>query len=593
MDGLSLYLSDQARSKDKEDERRVHQPRMIEVKGPPLAPAELLHGMFAGARSGHDRVEFASPSADGHPAIDPRIYTLRAKRDRKPSPLSPTREQAVARPSKKPASVSSVEWVDECLRKQGGVIAAVPCTAEEEGTIASLDGSLASGNGAYWVLRLEDLHANFKSVTSTSSLGEDIVKMDAVTLHTGAAPFLPEGDVLGKKLSYLDQFVDAGFTVTIKSRPYCGENYPICAKDSEKQHLLCAKEVCLLTSAAEHGIAPCVLATFYANGDADSEESKDVAEQIAASTLEDWQVYTEPNQKVSASAATNTGRVDSLVTVSEVSTFSLGDLMHATRHATNAAQKEHLLGVLKTSVSITLDHIKDMCKVRKGFGTVKLNMTPDSVVFCPKLVESESGWRLEGVGHLPVSDRHLDGVPKLVDFNSLLCAQIHSSAYSPHSSYLLHGLLLAAFTRATYGATVTRVVTDRLFEEGDPAGFVAAAKAVSSTNANVSSFLAALAAQTEMHEDNGVYRGVAEAVSQLDSAVCKNIVDKSGKLCDSYANEPFFNRLVCAVKNVSSADTRIFSQEMTNEEFELEHAFAINEIKRARNCRLVQVTTSE
>ena len=83
---------------------------------------------------------------------------------------------------------------------------------------------------------------------------------------------------------------------------------------------------------------------------------------------------------------------------------------------------------------------------------------------------------------MPVSDAFVDGLPKLVDFNSILTSRVRESSYSEEGSFVLECMLLVAFTRALHGPVISDVLWKHLLAQGDPSTFVAAMRSIDKTS---------------------------------------------------------------------------------------------------------------
>lgn len=224
----------------------------------------------------------------------------------------------------------------------------------------------------------------------------------------------------GRPLDQLDRFSDAGLRVSVQRRPYWGAGRE--QLRVQEQELACAREAVHTLREAERGVAPCVLAMFCSGGD-------------RARVAGEWRRLRRPNMAAVAEVVAAEGApVENLVTVQQVSTFSLADVMSDLREAQSKARREQLKSVLRRACEMALEQTFKMCEPHEGFGIAKLNMMPETVVFCPELVASGSSWTLEGIGHRPMSDEHLDGVAKLSGFDAVLTTRVPESHYSVDTS---------------------------------------------------------------------------------------------------------------------------------------------------------------
>ena len=471
--------------------------------------------------------------------------------------------------------ITLAEWIEKTLYRECGVISSFPKTKSREGATVALDQRAASGHARYWEVNLVSSSNLFNSEKSTS-VRLNSMSMEAVTLHTGVPHFFPEGEAFGVEFMDTDAYIDSGFKVEIRSEPYGSKHETVTVKTKERQMSSCCSELALLFSAAERGIAPAVLSCFFSDG---GEASRG------------W--LHGPKSAVNADmvAPRNFAQVPRLVTVSQLSTFTLNDVMWAIRSAPVLSQRDHLIGVLNDICAPTFSKIKELSRISNGFGMVKLNMHPETVVFCPELVaNSENGWTLHGNGYMPISDAFVDGVPKLVDYNSLLTTRVRESSYSEETAFVMGCMLMLSFTRAVHGPVICDVLWKHLLSEGDPSTFVESVRAIESKSTNTSAFLACIAANSEMREQPEVAKAIAGVVSDMDGLVRSTIITTEGRLNENDA--PFFTKLVGLVTASSEVDTRILKGVTTDtaieEETEREHRVSMDNVKKLRLQRLAR-----
>lgn len=474
-------------------------------------------------------------------------------------------------------TLTSAEWIEKILYRECGVISSIPKTKSREGATVALDQRAASGHAKYWEVNLKSSANLFNPQKNTSARANSIC-VEAVTLHTKVPNFFPEGEAFGVEFMDTDAYIDSGFKVEIREAPYGSNHETVVVKTNDRQMSSCCSELALLFSAAERGIAPAVLACFFSDG---------------GNASGNW--LCDPKSAVSADMITprNFAQVPRLVTVSQLSTFTLNDVMWAIRSAPVLSQRDHLIGVLKDICAPTFAKIKELSRISSGFGMVKLNMHPETVVFCPELVaNSENGWTLHGNGYMPISDAFVDGVPKLVDYNSLLTTRVRESSYSEETAFVMECMLMLSFSRAVHGPVICDVLWKHLLAEGDPSTFVESVRAIESKSTNTSAFLACIAANSEMREQPEVAKAIAGVVSDMDGLVRSTIITTEGRLNEN--DTPFFTKLVTLVTASSEVDTRILKSITTDtkieEDAEREHRAAMNNVKKLRLQRLARVS---
>jgi len=511
--------------------------------------------------------------------VRPMMYRVSRKTRTRSSPLAPFQAlpavpHSAPPPSKKPSDMPLSEWLVDQMQNKRCVMAAVPV----DSTCVALSKSVACGSAEYWLQNLID-NANLFNEEKTHSFHSDNrTFFEANMLFEGVPSFLPEGNAYGLRIAELDSCLDAGLRVEVRKRPYAAVEEPVVFKEYNKQMSLCAKEMSFLLDMAKKGIAPCVVAAFYTYPTVSDVGSVDMGALPMAQAPVDYQKTTE------------NGEVTALVVITQISTFNLGSIMTAIRNAPVEAKRDHLVGVLHSVCPSIFSVIRYMITPSDGYSVVKLNMTPDSIVFCPKLVASGNNWTLEGNGFMPVSQDFIDGVPKMTDFNAVFNTRVREASFSTETSFVMHSLILVAFARAKYGPVASGVMWSHLLSEDDPSGFVKAAKRMQSKQTNASAFLACLAANSDMRENPDLSKAMAELVSDMDFAVREGVIGSDGKLC-VYTERQMFGKLVSVVSGAAFPDTHLFDTHVSDSEYsELAHVRALEAVKQSRRDRLARLT---
>lgn len=569
---------------------------MIRTSKRPLPAADILTSIMVG-KEVPDVYEIKECLV--HPGI--RSVVVQANRKRveegKSSPLAKGHAAIgeCCRVSPKPpcckSGVTFAQWIQSTLYEDRGVIAALPATGSSPSRTVALDQHAASGHAEYWIVNMATNASIFNPAKTSASL--NTVSYESITLHTSVPEFLPEGDVFGTAVADTDCLIDAGFKMQVKMDPYVSLGDVVSLKTDERQLSACCTELALQFAAAERGIAPAVLACFFSQSDDLSAAIDDDGE-----VKQKWLMYTKPKQTVDGSiiAPKEPTGIRSIVTVSQISTFTLDDLMFAIRSAPVQSRKEHLVGVMKSMCGPIFKKIKEISSVHKGYGMVKLNMTPSSVVFCPELRATDDGsWTLDGSGYMPISDSYIDGTPRIVDYNSMFTARVREAAHSFETAYAMGCMLLVAFSRAQHGPAVADVLWSHLTAEDDPSGFVGAVRSIGSRSTNTSAFLACVVANTDMRELPEVSKALAGVVSDMDTIVRESIVNPDGSLRRG-SDAPVFAKLVSLVTGSSDVDTRIFAPLSTgtggqdfDDDMEADDIRAMQRVKQLRLDRLAAV----
>lgn len=489
------------------------------------------------------------------------VYSMRSRqRQHQPAPVS-TPLVAVDSASTKPVGVMATEWIERHLTDVQGVLSCIP---GHQAVALSTD--FAVGNPDYWLSNFSNRQEMFNPAKTKRVISANRVVFESNMLSKEVPPFVPEGDAFGLKTADTDEFFDAGISVTIRKHPYGSPHEPVRFKSTSKRASFCAIELAHELEMVQRGLAPCILALFFTRAVDDGGEAPvDLGEKPIAS--------------LSSALQPKGGEVSALVSVSQISTFNLSDLMNAINKEVVKSKQEHLLGVLSGVCGEVFSLIRDMSAVHESRALVKLNMTPESIVFCPKLVSRGDQWHLEGTGFMPMSNDHLDGVAKMTDFNAAFTTRIRKDSYSPETSYVMHCMLLVAFTRAMHGAFMSTVLWEHLLSEDDPSGFIKDAKAMCNEKTNASAFLAALAASPEMREVSELSKALAEVVSDVDEAVRHGVVADDGALMLS-TNRSMFGKLISVVTGSSSVNTALLFESVSEpDDSERLHLRALEDVK--------------
>ena len=481
-------------------------------------------------------------------------YRLK-RRTLRPSPLGakpPARHLSFP-----PDGAPSHVWVDDML-KSGAVLAALPDTPSPK---MALSEHAACGHARFWTNGLVAAASSFnESKTRRSLSSPNRTHFESNALFDSLPPFLPEGDAYGLEAADIDALIDAGVSVEIRKRPY-GADERVGAARASRRAALCAREVSLTLDAAHRGVSPAVFASFYATR---TDRRKPVARED----------------------------VEALITVSQLHTFTLDSLMEAHAKAPVLSERAYLRGVLSDVCHPVFERIRGLAAPKKGRSVLKLNMTPESVVFCPRLHDEGGRWTVKGAGFMPVSRDFLDGEPLLADFNAMLTSSVPEEAHSPDVSFVMHSLLLVAFSRALHGQDAAGVLWDYL-TTSDRSAFPEAASRVRSKQTNATGFLSNLVANPEMREDSDLSKAVAEAVSDMDAVVRVGVLADDGGFAQP-PDKAIFAKLVGLVTGVPLPDTRIFEPPASDTaasaasaaSAEVETYHALEELKRLRSERL-------
>lgn len=412
---------------------------------------------------------------------EPLRYAKRALAPPHGSPLKPGAPSA-PRPIAKPAALAYADWVSDTLLRNGGVVASVPADGARLARSVALDTRAATGNAAYWTTHLLENEALFAE--SRGGAEDGATHASAVTLEDGAPAFFPEGGAYGVGRAGMDALIDAGFTVEVNEAPY-SQRGGVAFERRDQREAACAKEISMRLLMAEAGVAPCVLAAFYARRE----------------------------DEATGARRAQRGEMGAMVVVSQVHTFCLGDLMHAARAGEDA---KRAASVLRSAVPLVMKQLRALSEVRGGCGVVKADLTAESVVFCADLRPSGDDWTLGGVGHRPVSREHVDGVPKICGYRTVLSRRMRAARHDVDAATVLHALLLLGFSEAVHGAGAAAVLREHFMQEGSE--YQEAAAAAAKKRGGTAAFLAEVANNADVASLPELHDAMLEVAEQAGAA---------------------------------------------------------------------------
>lgn len=543
---------------------------MLRIQERVLTVSEALCSLLSGSIV--PETDSLSVTSENEETSTPTFTVRRARKPWKSlksavTSMFPTASTRVA--TQKPSGLNTTEWLENHLYYSRGVVA---CFRGNPSVAISKD--VACGNPAYWLANIATNPDMFNQKKTRLLSSSNTLVFEANTLTSGVPPFVPEGTAFGLGASETDEFIDAGIHVTLRRAPYSSN--PIAVEDPQKIASYCFKEIAYTMQMAEQGIAPSVLACFVTQVNEKAVPFRRHWGDKALAVV-DRTDNSAPDEKP--------GEIASIVTVSQIATFTLADLMEAVVSASVDAKRSHLVGVLKSMCGPVFALLRNLNEPYNGHAMIKLNLDPNTIVFCPELVANGDQWELTGSGYMPISEDYLDGVPKLTDFNSLFTTRVLEGSHSKETSFVMHSLLLVAFAKARFGGFISNVLWEHLLSSDDSSGFLCDAKTMHSKPTNASSFLSAIVANSDMRESSPLSKALAEIVSDLDDVVRSGLISSDGSL-SMPPSRSMFQKLVCLVTQSSKADTLIFDTAAQKDETEQLHLRALEEVKEARRRRL-------
>jgi hypothetical protein len=371
------------------------------------------------------------------------------KRTVVPTPKSTGDSLEYGQLSRKPKEQGLHDWMAEVLVRQRGVIAALPRSAwpssasEAESTLArvvALDSTRAASKSWWWSwrLRASKYHTSRSVDEMTSVHTTDGVDSDANCWY----PTKESYDCAISEDAF-DRLTLGGFSTGIRVAEL---DVPFQQQADLKQRLLLELE------AAATGLAPAVLAVFLVH----SGDNYKIHQGTPA-------LGTTDVSELPKLRGDSTSSLNATVSVTQATLFTLGDLLASYRKSRNNPLLRPSLPSVEGSLYELSAAIARRVRALADAKMLKLNITPDTVVFVPNLCEGEDGeLQSQGYGYLGMET--VRGVPMMFDFDPRFTKRFTSQTtdYDADCAYSVMMLILMASIRAQYGGAVQDIVGNKL-----------------------------------------------------------------------------------------------------------------------------------
>jgi len=362
--------------------------------------------------------------------------------------------------------VNFTEWLTESLGRSGGVIAAFPralwpTVATETATpdpyaattsrIVMLDKEKAVGKNWWWLWALESTKYDSARHYSMKD-GTAVYRTDGLEGNE----WFPEANAYDPKCDpdHFEKTSLAGFAVSVRhvpSLPSGGMPTSLGDVPGIGQRILFELE------AAACGSGPAVFGCMLVdNADMFCAVRAKAAQPATAELDTDTVTSKRPNSQVVA-----------CVTVTQTHSYRLSDMLlaHSSVMADPLLRPRVSVGAIDATVyECTLSiarKIRHLAQTR----ILKLNVTPETVIFCPRLVQGDTGdLEATGFGYFdPDRGEAVKGVPFLWDFDPVFTKRVASTNqdYDTDSAYSVMALVLLASVKAQFG-DVFRIMLHRL-----------------------------------------------------------------------------------------------------------------------------------
>lgn len=365
--------------------------------------------------------------------------------------------------ARRPKGMPFADWITDTLVRRRGVVAALPravwspAQAEFDATvnrIVALDPSLACGKAWWWLLALKASQYTEETAYSQDDLS-GVYHTDG--LEATENRWLPKAEDYDTSVQSadFDNITLAGFSVCVRFMP------PLvgAALGTFDQLPALQQRTLLELEAAAIGTGPAILATMLVHsGDRYADKEGQPARADA---------------KVAEERPTSApGHVVACVTVTQTHSFRLGDLLGSYNDVLGDPLRRPSLPAINGSVYELTAAIARKVRQMAASRILKLNVVPDAIVFCPRLVENpDDQGQLEAAGYGYAGMHTVKGVPFMWDFDPLCTKRVgaQNADYDADCAYVVMMLVMLSSVRAQYGETVARIMINKVVGR-DPSG---------------------------------------------------------------------------------------------------------------------------
>ena len=496
--------------------------------------------------------------------------------------LDPDDAPAASAPPKvarKPAGTTFANWILGVLSREGGVLSATPRGSWRDGAdatvsrIVRLDHTRAAGQADWWLAQAQQSHFALSHVCGDSN----VYVTDGLEKVENA--WLPEARDVDHGIDE-DAFELAtlpGFAVTVHAAP---------DEEGDAVGTVFSQRCLLELESAANGVAPALLALCFAHY---ASARKGVAAKLANAPME--------------STPRQSDHVHACVLVSQAHSFRFADMLKAFNEVCNDPLRRPSLAAAESTLFEASAAIARKLRATANGRVLKMNVTPETIVFCPSLVEGEAG-DLVAQGYGLDGTAAARGVPHLVDFDPLYTKRFAASNgdYCADAAYSTMALSLLAHTRATHGERAARVVLNKLSgrsatgcalpEAELPERFedISLAKSTLKARQHVVLFAVALKSLLPAYakKETALADAYAEAAKNLSEIVNGDALGLAAS-APFDPSRPVFCKLVLHTTGSSAADTAVFAPPAADAELDGERSLLIERrLAAVREARAVR-----
>jgi len=344
-------------------------------------------------------------------------------------------------------------WLVRTLGEQRGVLAAWPAVgglgARPAERVLAISGKTAAGHAWWWLWALQ--RARYSRRDSYAATTAHCASATHTVYHIAgepdrAADFFPTGAAYGIARGVIDAHLHYGVAVTLREFPPHGREPSL---DAQTQQASTAAYLAL--DAATHGVGPPVFATMLVHEDEYAALQQALLPANAAVTQE----------MADSLRRERSTRLRGAVTVGQLHSFRLSEMLRTYVEMGAAQNRAGARAEIVRASAEVARKTRQLAELK----TLKLNMSPDTVVFCPELVDTPDGdWELRGFGFRSGTFARPQGVPFLADFDPRFCRRFGTSeradGYDASAATALMLFTLLETTRAQHGGGAASAVCE-------------------------------------------------------------------------------------------------------------------------------------
>lgn len=503
---------------------------------------------------------------------------------------------------KRPKSMPFADWISDSLGRCSGVVAALPrdvwpeASAEFDAAvnrIVTLDPTRSCGRAWWWLLRLRQSKYMRETAYGLDDLSS-VYHTDGVEASANAwLPSNDDYDVLVQREAF-DRITLAGFALSVRYVPPSVGEQPT----TLDQLPLLQQRMLLELEAAATGTGPAIMATMLVHSGARYSEYEphlgDAKQELS-----------------DAATVATAGHICACVTVSQTHSFRLGDLLRHYNAVLGDPLRRPSLPAINGSIYELTAAVARKVRALANGRILKLNMTPDTVVFCPRLMVNVETGEFEAHGYGYAGMHTVKGVPFMWDFDPLFTKRVgaQNPDYDADCAYVAMMLVLLSSVRAQYGEAVARIMIHKVTGRA-PNGAALPETEMPEDYAAIDIMAAGLASRSKASLFCAVIRSTLPVFAKEQEAtlgasyasVAKDFADivrsevlrywDSSDEAGFDRGRPVFQQLIQYLSSSSQADTTLFAQPATPSEVAHERERAqlveqrLDAVRQARAQRL-------